>query len=42
VALAARLLHGLRIPRVTGVSLFLDLVAEAARRGWRRVCAGGD
>ncbi len=32
-ALAARVLHGRRICRVTGVQLFLDLVASASREG---------
>ncbi|MBN1512551.1 MAG: WecB/TagA/CpsF family glycosyltransferase [Phycisphaerae bacterium] len=34
-ALAARLLYGQALPRVTGVSLFFRLVAAAAENGWR-------
>lgn len=33
-ALAIRLLHKQRLPRVTGVSLFLDLLGAASQRGW--------
>jgi N-acetylglucosaminyldiphosphoundecaprenol N-acetyl-beta-D-mannosaminyltransferase len=33
-ALAARLLHGVQVPRITGVNLFQRLVAEAPRQGW--------
>lgn len=35
VALGARLLYGRRLPRCTGVDLFMHLLAAAARRGWR-------
>lgn len=35
VALGARLLHGRRLPRCTGVDLFHELLAAAAQTGWR-------
>lgn len=34
IVLAARILHGRRIARCTGIRLFLELIREAPRRGW--------
>lgn len=34
-AIAARILHGINLPRVTGVGLFLHLMQTAATRGWK-------
>ena len=34
-AFAARLIHGLKIPRVTGVALFYELIEMSVRAGWR-------
>src|SRR5512132_979416 len=34
-ALAARILHGARVARITGVQLFLDLIEAAAENGLR-------
>src|SRR5436309_14096668 len=35
VSLASMLLYGRRLPRCTGVDLFLTLVAQAAQEGWK-------
>jgi N-acetylglucosaminyldiphosphoundecaprenol N-acetyl-beta-D-mannosaminyltransferase len=35
VAIAMRVLHGKKVPRITGVQLFLSLVERAEREGWR-------
>ena len=40
-ALAVRLLSGLKIPRVTGVSLFFELIQMAAKNGRRVFLLGG-
>ena len=40
-ALAVRLLWGLKIPRVTGVSLFFELIQMAAKNGRRIFLLGG-
>lgn len=34
-SVAARVLHGRSLPRVTGVALFFELVREAAAKGWK-------
>jgi len=34
-ALAARVLHGISLTRITGVALFFELIKEAAAQGWR-------
>jgi N-acetylglucosaminyldiphosphoundecaprenol N-acetyl-beta-D-mannosaminyltransferase len=35
IALAGRLLHGLKIPRCTGCDLFFHALGQAERNGWR-------
>lgn len=34
-AIAARILHGVKLTRITGVELFLHLIEVAATRGWK-------
>jgi N-acetylglucosaminyldiphosphoundecaprenol N-acetyl-beta-D-mannosaminyltransferase len=35
VSLAAMVLYGRRLPRCTGIDLFLSLIQDAAQQGWR-------
>ena len=35
ISLAAMMLHGKRLPRCTGIDLFLNLIRHSAQEGWR-------
>lgn len=41
-AFAARILHGRKICRITGIALFFALIKEAADRGWRVFLLGAE